>query len=76
MMAVGQYTRGGLRAMSRQTAERTQKLVNIDKSTAKEKKLARLIDNRGKTDSAFSGDNHFYQMTKIDRVSPPRKNFS
>lgn len=79
-MAVGQYTRGGLRAMSRQTAERTQKLVNIDKTTQQERKLAKIIDDRGKTDSAFTGDNHFYQLTKLKNpvkcASPERRNFS
>lgn len=79
-MATGQYTRGGLRAMSKETAERTQKLVNIDKTSVQEKKLARILDDRGKTDSAFTGDNHFYKLTKIrlpgDESSPGRPNFS
>lgn len=79
-MAPGQYTRGGLRAMSKETAERTQKLVNIDRTSSKEKKLAHILDDRGKTDSAFTGDNHFYQLTKLkvhrDKNSPERKNFS
>jgi hypothetical protein len=73
MMPVGKVTRGALKNMRIETSQIIQKDINIDMNSTINKRISSTIQDRGKTVSAFEGDNHFHNISKV-RVK--RKNFS
>jgi hypothetical protein len=73
IMQVGKVTRGGLKNMRKETADIIQKDLNIDMNSILNRGISSSIQDRGKTVSAYEGDNHFHNICKV-RVN--RKNFS
>ena len=63
-MKVGSCTRGGLKTLNVETARKEQNDLNKDPSSKKERLISNRIENRGKTESAFMGDNHFYNLAR------------
>ena len=47
--------------------------MNIDRKTNREKTIARKVTNRGRTDSAFEGDNHFRGLAVKTQQPKPKE---
>ena len=68
-MGLGQITRGSLKHLREETASEYHRILNIDKSSKLEKRVAKTLESRGKTHTAFDGDNHFHgQITKEMKI--------
>ena len=63
-MKVGSCIRGGLKTLNTETARREQNDLNKNPNSKKEKIISKRIENRGKTESAFAGDNHFFNLAR------------
>jgi len=61
-MQVGKVTRGDLKNMSVVTAEKYHKNLDINMESKLNKRISEVIQDRGKTVSAFEGDNHFHNI--------------
>ena len=66
LMGVGQVPRGDYRGLDEQIAiERFYKIMNINLNSKSEQRIASQIENRGKANASFEGDNHFkFRKTK------------
>ena len=60
VMGIGKITRGALKHQRLEKAKHDLRVLNIDRSSKREKAIAKTIENRGKTHSAFDGDNHYH----------------
>ena len=59
-MGVGTVPRGDYRGLDERVAlERFYKIMNIDLDSKQEQHIAQTIENRGKANSSFDGENHF-----------------
>ena len=61
-MQVGKVTRGDLKNMSEVTADKYHKNLDINMESKLNKRISEVIQDRGKTVSAFEGDNHFHNI--------------
>ena len=61
-MQVGKVTRGGLKNMSEATADKYHKNIDINMESKLNKRIAEVNQDRGKTVSAFEGDNHSHNI--------------
>lgn len=59
--------------MSEVTAEAYHKNIDIDRNSKVNRRISEVIQDRGKTATAFEGDNHFHN---IREARSGRKNFS
>ena len=73
VMGVGKCTRGGLKQLNTTTAKVIQANLDIDMTSNVNRKISSVLEDRGKTESAFEGDNHFHNLRGQQKK---RKNFS
>lgn len=62
-------TRGAIKTLPEEVAARTQIILNIDRSTKRERIIAEKLMDRGRTDSAFEGDNHFRNLASPSKIN-------
>lgn len=66
LMKVGEIPRGDYRGLDEKVAlPRNYKIMNINNDSKQEQHIAKMIENRGKANSSFEGENHFkFQQSK------------